>query len=261
MRKFKYIYGPVASWRLGVSLGVDPVPGREKACNFDCVYCQLGNKKPFKGRRKEFVPVAGIVEEIRSLPRFKVDYMTFSGKGEPALASNLGKAIRSLKRYGKVAVLTNSALLSDKKVRKELGFADFVSAKMDADSQDSLEKINRPAKGISFQSILKGIKQFRKKFRGRFGLQVMFIRQNRGDYKKIADIAADIRPDEIQINTPLRPCGCAKPLQKKEITRIAAYFGRQPGFAGTKIITVYDGKRKKIKPLNLRDTLKRRGKL
>ncbi|PIV57163.1 radical SAM protein [Candidatus Desantisbacteria bacterium CG_4_10_14_0_8_um_filter_48_22] len=260
-RKLNCIYGPVASWRLGTSLGIDILSQKGKACNFDCIYCQLGNKKPCKNRRKEFVPVAGIIKEVRSLPRLKVDYMTFSGKGEPTLASNLGKAIRSLKKYGRVSVLTNSALLSDRKVRKELGPADFVAAKLDSYSQGSLEKVNRPARGITFPSILKGIKQFRREFKGRFGLQVMFIRQNGGNYKEIAGIAADIKPDEVQINTPLRPSGGAKPLPKKEIACIAAYFGRQPGLAKTKIITVYDRKRKKVKPLNLRDTLKRRGKL
>ena len=258
--KLKHIYGPVASWRMGTSLGIDILSQKGKVCNFDCVYCQLGNKKPCKNKRKELVPVAGIVKEVRSLPRLKVDYMTFSGKGEPTLASNLGKVIKAIKRYGKVAVLTNSVLLSDREVRKELGKADFVAAKLDAYSQGSLEKVNRPAKGIVFPSILKGIKQFRKEFKGRFGLQTMFVRQNRGDYKKIAGIAADLRPDEVQINTPLRPSR-AKPLPKKEIARIAAYFGRQPGLAGTKIITVYDRRRGKVKPLNLRDTLRRRGKL
>ena len=34
----KYVFGPVASRRLGVSLGVDLV--RPKTCSLDCIYCE-----------------------------------------------------------------------------------------------------------------------------------------------------------------------------------------------------------------------------
>ncbi len=36
------IYGPVPSWRLGKSLGIDLLSTQGKTCSFDCVYCQLG---------------------------------------------------------------------------------------------------------------------------------------------------------------------------------------------------------------------------
>ena len=36
----RYLFGPVHSRRLGLSLGIDVVP--MKTCTFNCIYCQLG---------------------------------------------------------------------------------------------------------------------------------------------------------------------------------------------------------------------------
>lgn len=264
MRKkvYKYIYGPVSSWRLGKSLGIDPLSQKEKVCTFDCIYCQIGKTLRFTRERKVYVLADEVIKEIKSLPALKVDYFTFSGRGEPLLAKNLGRMIRALKkiRKEKIAVLTNSTLLSRKDVRKELLPADFVSLKLDAYSQDSLKKINNPAMGITFPSILKGIMQFKKEYKGRLGLQIMFVRENKDSYKKLAVLAAKIQPDEVQINTPLRPCG-VKPLSEKQIAKITAYFRKIPVLKGRKIISVYEAKPEKVTPISTKDTLKRRGKI
>ena len=37
---YRYLFGPVCSRRLGMSLGVDLVP--LKTCTFNCVYCECG---------------------------------------------------------------------------------------------------------------------------------------------------------------------------------------------------------------------------
>lgn len=71
----KYVYGLVASWRLGRSLGVDLISG-QKICSFDCVYCQLGKTARRTARRRIFVPTAKIVRELDRLPRLKIDYIT-----------------------------------------------------------------------------------------------------------------------------------------------------------------------------------------
>ena len=55
MKKYKYIYGPVSSWRLGRSLGVDAISHvKGKLCNYDCIYCQVGKTKIFNTKRKIF---------------------------------------------------------------------------------------------------------------------------------------------------------------------------------------------------------------
>jgi len=255
-KDLKYIYGPVPSWRLGSSLGIDPISDREKICTFDCVYCQLGRTYNFAFQRKIFVPVNEIIDEINSLPYIEIDYITFSGRGEPTLAKNLGEMVKAIRkiRKEKIAVITNSSLMYMDDVIEDLLLADFVLAKLDAYSEKSLEIVNRPIKQITFNAILDGIKKFRSKYGGKLALQIMFIKENQNNAKEISEIAKEINPDEIQINTPLRPCN-SKPLSKKEIDKIKGYF------KDMNTISVYDGKIKKVEPISTEDTLKRRGKV
>lgn len=255
-KHFKYIYGPVPSWRLGSSLGIDLLSGKEKACTFNCIYCQLGKTKSLATKRRLYVPTEKVIQEIKALPRVRIDYITFSGRGDPTLAINLGKTIKELKTLRKepIAVLTNSSLLYRKDVRKELSLADLVAVKLDVDSEKMLKVINQPAKKIKFSHILKSIRQFRKEYRGKLALQIMFMKKNRDIAKNIAKLAGSIQPDEIQINTPRRPCAI-KPLSRKAILEIKRHF------SGMNAFSLYDAKRKKARPLSAKDTMLRRGKL
>ena len=258
---FKYIYGPVPSWRLGSSLGIDLLSQKDKICNFDCIYCQLGATKQYTTKRKIYISVKKITDELKKLPDVRIDYITFSGRGEPTLAKNLGSAIKAVKklRKKKTAVLTNACLMDRKDVRKDLAMADFVAAKLDAFSQGSLSRISRPHDRAKFDRILAGIKQFRKEHAKKLALQVMFTAANKGSAARIARLVNDIRPDEVQINTPLRPCRI-KPLTRNEIRKIKKYFTSTCN--GVHIVSVYDKMAlKHVKPISDKDTLKRRGKL
>lgn len=252
---FEYLYGPVYSWRLGMSLGVDPLSQKKKICNFNCVYCQLGAERPVACVRRIFVPVERIINEIRSFPIRKIDYITFSGRGEPTLAKNLGEMIAAVKRIRKekVAVITNASLLTLPKVRADLLKADAVVVKMDASSLKSFRKINRAAPSLSFNKVIGGLRAFRKRFKGTLALQIMFIRQNKGEAKTLAFLARQIRPDEVELNTPLRPCG-AKPLTKKEMADL------KKEFSSFRVRSVYDIPRKIYHPLEHKKTLSRHGK-
>jgi len=254
-RTFKYIYGPVSSWRLGRSLGVDLIsPSSSKFCNFDCIYCQLGKTKTFSGERKVFVPTEEILKEIKLLASVKIDYITFSGQGEPTLALNLGEAIEKIRklRKDKIAVLTNSSIINRMDVQRDLKKADFVMAKLEAHKEFLFKKINGPMKGIKFNNIVKGLKQFSSHFKGRLALQVMFTEENKKYAKEIAELTKSINPDEIQINTPLRPCG-VKPLPTEELNEIKRFF------KSTSLVSVYGAKTKKVKPTTKNTMLKRRG--
>ena len=255
-QKFKYIFGPVPSWRLGSSLGIDPISGRRKTCSFDCVYCQVGKTLKLTSRREVFVKKSDILKEIKSLPKAKIDYITFSGMGEPTLAKNLGELIKAVKRVRKekVAVLTNSSVLNRKDVRADLMNADFVIAKLDASNQKIFEKMDKPVKNLKLKAIIAAIKSFKKVFKGKLALQIMFTTENKKYAKQIAKVAKDINPDETQLNTPLRPCG-AKPVSKKELSDIAKYF------EGQNIVSVYKAERKKVKSFSDEGTLIRRGKI
>ncbi len=252
---FRYIYGPVPSWRLGASLGIDLLSSKKKICTFDCIYCQLGETSGFTKKPKVYVKTSEVIAELKRLPGVRIDYITFSGNGEPTLAKNLGQAIRAVKKLeiAPVAVLTNASLINQACVRDDLSLADFVIAKVDAYSQGSLEKINHPAKAVRFEKIIRGIKQFKKGFKGKLALQIMFTDENKNDAGRLAELAREIDPDEVQINTPLRPCK-AKPLSRREIAGIKKYFHN------LRSISIYDVQPRKVTPLSREDTLRRRGK-
>ena len=107
------IYGPVSSWRLGKSLGIDLLNKRRKVCSFNCVYCQLGNSTESVIEPKEFVSMERLAKEIQSMRQIEADYATFSGMGEPTLASDLDEAIELVRSMVDlpIAVLTNSSLM------------------------------------------------------------------------------------------------------------------------------------------------------
>ncbi len=255
MKNYRYIYGPVPSWRLGSSLGIDPVSAEKKVCSFNCVYCQLGPPVKLTLERKKFVDSKDVLRELELLPDIGIDYITFSGTGEPALAENLGEMIKDVKqaRPEKIAVLTNSSLLSREDVREDLSGADLLVCKLDAASQKVFEEVNRPARGLKIDNIARAIKDFQKSFSGKLALQIMLIDKNRAFAKDIAGIAKDIEPYEVQLNTPLRPCA-EKPLQRDEINRLKTYF------EGLNVLSV-SPKKKEVEPVSREDTLRRRGKV
>jgi wyosine [tRNA(Phe)-imidazoG37] synthetase (radical SAM superfamily) len=256
VENFKHIYGPVPSWRLGRSLGIDPVSTGSKICNFDCVYCQVGKTAVRTGERKLYISCADILEELKSLPPMPLDYITFSGAGEPTLAENLGEMIRAVKkaRPERIAVITNSSLLHRKEVREDLLAADFIIAKLDAPSQEIFSAVNGPLEFIQIEQIISGLKLLRESYQGKLALQMMFVKQNKLSAKELSRIAREIGSDEVQVNTPLRPCR-SQPLSQSELERIEARF------CDLHTVSVYRAEIKKIKPISDADTLRIRGKV
>lgn len=255
-KDYKYIYGPVPSWRLGSSLGVDPISAKEKICSFSCSYCQLGPTKNFSMERKVYVHTEDVMKEIETVPDTGIDYITFSGAGEPSLALNLGNMIRGAKkiRKEKTAVITNSSLMYMEEVMKDLSNADFVLAKLDAASEAVFKAVNKPMRGIGFETVLMSLAAFRRFYKGRMALQIMFVKGNKQGAAGIAEAAARIAPDEVQLNTPLRD-SAENPLTRDEMEKIEALF------VGMNVVSVYKAEKKEVKSLSDEDTLKRRGKV
>jgi len=251
------IYGPVPSWRLGRSLGIDLLPAVNKTCSFNCVYCQLGRTTNPTIERREFVSLARLSEELKGIRGITADYVTFSGTGEPTLASNLGQAIEIAKSILPlpVAVLTNSSLMPREDVRENLAKADVVVAKLDVHNQELFRQVNKPIADLMLSDIIEGVKHFESKFVGKLCLQVMLIEANKTFAREIAQIASYLSPDEVQLNTPLRPCA-VKPLTPSQMASIKGHFGNLI----CPVVTVYEAPRHEVKPLNLRETLRRRPK-
>jgi wyosine [tRNA(Phe)-imidazoG37] synthetase (radical SAM superfamily) len=222
----RYLFGPVLSRRLGLSMGVDLLPF--KACNLDCVYCELGGTTCLTCSRGRFVPPEAVLREIRSRADESFDHLTFAGSGEPTLSSDLGDIVRKSKEIVDVpvAVITNSTLLTSEKVRSEVASADVVLPSLDAATQTTFEKINRPADGLKIDDIISGLKSFRSEFGGEIWLEVMLVKGiNEAEASKIADAVESIAPDRIQLNTVVRPpTEPVLPLDEKEMNEILLAF-------------------------------------
>lgn len=253
IQPFKFVYGPVQSWRLGRSLGVDPLSNAQKTCNLNCVYCQLGKTLELSQERKEYVSVDELMSEIHRMPEFFVDYITFSGRGEPTLASNLGQMIKAIKavRREKVAVITNSVLLGRKDVQDDLILADFVLVKLDAVDQESLNCIDGNSH-VDYEKLLRGIFAFRSRFKGKFALQIMLLEENIPHLSRLGTMAYFLNPDEVQLNTPIRPSAAA-PLSRDRILSAKKYF------KNVSVISCYDEPALVSMPMDEKTTTTRHG--
>ncbi|MBE9469327.1 MAG: radical SAM protein [Bacteroidetes bacterium] len=208
---YKYIFGPVPSRRLGMSLGLDMVP--HKVCSLNCVYCECGRTTNLTIERKEYVPYDGVISELDDFMKNNPapDFITFSGSGEPTLNSRIGDIINYIKlNYANipVAVLTNGTLFSDKEVRKDLLKADVILPSLDAASSLSFTKINRPFHSINIDDYIKGVIDFSNEFKGRIWLEVFVIpgiNDNNADLDLLKNIIKKINPEVIQLNTLDRP--------------------------------------------------------
>jgi len=249
----KIVYGPIASWRLGRSLGCDLTCHEGKICSFDCIYCQLEKIENITAQKDTFIAMDRLRNELSdALTRTTPDVITFSGMGEPTLANNMDEAIRTIRELSSlpIAILTNSSLFFDKDVRKNLRQLDIIVAKLDAPNPELFQTINRPAQGITFEQTLEGIKSLRNEFDGKFALQMMFITENKDAAAQLATIATEIHPDEVQINTPLRFCR-VPPLSKHALDEI------EQQFAGLNMISVYRTPKPKTTPLDMGELIKR----
>jgi len=234
-----YLFGPVNSRRLGRSLGIDLTPG--KVCNFNCIYCEVGQKNRLTCERKEYVPTDAVIREIDEyLAGTEVlpDVFTVTGSGEPTLHSGIGRIIRHLKSCTDipVVVLTNSSLFYLPEVRNDLLAADIVVPSLDAARQESFEKINRPIHcSFQLEGIIAGLEDFSREYDGEMWLEVLLakgINDSPEDIAAIRDAVARIRPQRIQLNTVARPPmeTFAEPVDQQRIEEAAEELGR--GYAG-----------------------------
>jgi len=208
---YKYLFGPVPSRRLGMSLGVDLVP--KKVCSLDCVYCEVGHTTKLTTERKEYIPYDKVTSELEHYfaNNPNPDYITFSGAGEPTLNSRIGDVLQFIKQIKPdipVAVLTNGTLLHDKNVRDELMDANVVLPSLDAATEITFQKINRPSLQLTVEKYIQGLIDFRNGFSGQIWLEVFIIpgyNDNIDDLNALKNAFEKIRPSHIQINTLDRP--------------------------------------------------------
>lgn len=209
--KYKHLFGPVPSRRLGISLGVDLVP--HKTCTLNCVYCECGRTTNLTLKRKKYVPTDILVSELSNFlsTKPKLDYITFSGAGEPTLHSDIGKIISFIKKNFpdyKLALITNGTLFYLPDLREEVKLVDLILPSLDAASVDVFKKINRPVQQLKIQSVIEGLVELRKIYTGKIWLEIFIvpgINDTNEEIKLLRDIIYRIKPDQVQLNTIDRP--------------------------------------------------------
>lgn len=253
----KFIFGPVASRRLGRSLGVDLIP--YKTCSFDCLYCELGTTTNLTLDRNEYSASQEIIDELTAYLKKLTpppDYITLGGSGEPTLHSQIGTIIREIKKLTSipVAILTNSSLLYQDNVKEALLLTDVVLPSLDTVNPSCFAYLNRPHPALDLKKIIQGLIDFRKAFAGQIWLEILFCRgvnDTSDEINKLKEAIKLINPDKIQLNTLDRPPAedSVSPLSLEQLEQIKHFFGEK-----TEIITgallkdaegvIADGKRR-----------------
>jgi wyosine [tRNA(Phe)-imidazoG37] synthetase (radical SAM superfamily) len=233
----KYLFGPVNSRRLGLSQGIDIIPAG--ICNFNCVYCEVSRAKQLTSQRQEYTPVKEIIAEIDSIFANKesaqaIDVFTITASGEPTLHTGIGAVIKAIKAKTDkpVTVLTNGGLLHLSEVRDDLALADIVVPSLDAASDASFRRINRPAPDTNLEKIIAGIATFKQEFQGELWLEVLLVKKINDTPEDIAalkEAVLSIKPDKVQLNSVIRPPfeSFCKPLSHEKLQTIAKELGNK----------------------------------
>lgn len=164
-----YVYGPVPSRRLGISLGVNPLPVETKVCNFDCPYCECGwtvSDRPAGNMPRVETLAAELEAKLKQCQAqgVRLAAITFAGNGEPTLHPRFHDLIELTCRLrdeyapeAKVAVLTNATRLRRPEVRAGLLRADIRQFKLDAGTEAIFQRVDRPFGKLTLARIVDDI--------------------------------------------------------------------------------------------------------
>jgi wyosine [tRNA(Phe)-imidazoG37] synthetase (radical SAM superfamily) len=228
----KHVFGPVASRRLGISLGVDIIP--YKTCSLDCIYCECGKTTDLTLQRKHYFDPQIVPDEIKEIIASgnHIRYITFSGSGEPTLNKDIGKMIAGIKAMTSIpiAVLTNGTLLYLKEARDEIIDADVVLPSLDAVSPGIFSRINRPHPELDINDIIQGLVDFKREFNGEIWLEVFIARSINDSDEELANFyraVKKIQPHRVQLNSLDRPPAVegTQPADLETLERIQEQWG------------------------------------
>ena len=211
MKKHDIVFGPILSRRLGRSLGIDPI--MRNICCQDCIYCEAGKTEILTLKRDEYVPLDNIISELDKVLKDspELDYITFSGLGEPTLNLKIGDVIRHLKKnypQHPVCLLTNGMLLGDPQVQQDVADVDLVIPSLDASNAEESARINRPGSEMDFETFITGLAHFTHIFKGKIYLELFIvpgINDSDESIARFAEIIRTMRLDKIQLNALDRP--------------------------------------------------------
>jgi wyosine [tRNA(Phe)-imidazoG37] synthetase (radical SAM superfamily) len=166
-----YVYAVISRRSRGLSVGINLNP--DKACNFDCIYCQVDRTVAPRVRKVDLdrlsVELDHVLEAARdgwlfdappldALPADQrvVRDIAFSGDGEPTTSPLFPAAVALVadrrRRFGldqtKIVLLTDAAYLSKPAVREALVVLDRnngeIWGKLDAGTEEYFRLVDRP---------------------------------------------------------------------------------------------------------------------
>lgn len=211
------VYGPVASRRLGRSLGINLLPSRHKLCTFDCAYCQYGpTSSSDASTLVDELPsveevIVAVEEALHRLPGPPA-WLTFSGNGEPTLHPGFPAAVDAvialrdrLCPQARTAVLSCSTEAGRPEVCAAIARLDARIMKLDVGSEEALQRYNRPAAGVTLAGILEGLGQVEE-----VTLQTLFAGGEDGNFSRSEvdawlERVARLGPRAVQLYTLARP--------------------------------------------------------
>ncbi len=178
-----FIFGPVRSRRLGLSLGINLLPIDCKLCSFNCIYCEcgwtLGGQKPrFNDKGAVLAMLESVLDQMVK-DGTPPDVLTFAGNGEPTMHPDFEEivdgviALRDrLCPAAKVSVLSNATMLHRESVRRALQRVDNPILKLDSAFDKTVELIDKPLGHYSVGDVVENMKLFGSECI----IQTMFLR-------------------------------------------------------------------------------------
>ncbi|NLZ28802.1 MAG: radical SAM protein [Firmicutes bacterium] len=231
--KKQYLFGPVPSRRLGLSLGIDLVPF--KTCSLNCIYCECGRTTDLTMTRKEYVPVAAVLAELDHYLKDgpELDFITFAGSGEPMLHEHIDRVVDHIKdRYPQypLCLLTNGTLFSSAHLRDQINLIDLIVPSLDAASEGVFRQLNRPHPNLNCKDVISGLVSLRHEYRGEICMEVFIVpglNDTDGELEAIKKALEKINPDRIQLGTLDRPGAEAwvKGAAPNRMVEIAEHLG------------------------------------
>ena len=228
-----YIFGPVPSRRLGLSLGVDLIP--HKTCTYDCLYCEVGRTTNRTITGSVLAPVDEILRQLdKRLTECNPNVITLAGSGEPTLHSEIDHIISGIRELTdtRIVILTNGSLFWDEAVRKRVLGADLIMPTLSSAVSSTFQTIHRPHGDLTLDRIVNGLKQLRTEFDGLIYLEVILlagINDTDEEMRALKPLIHEIQPEKIQLNTVVRPPAdvCAKALDSKRLEEIKLLLGER----------------------------------
>ncbi len=224
-----YVMGVINSRRLGKSLGLDIIGADGvKRCNFNCVYCEVGNGR-YEIERGIYANFDNAMKELRNNLSNELDVITFSGNGEPTLNLEIGRYIDAIHNLTTipVCVITNSSLLYNEDVFGALLKADIVMPSIDSFIEEEFNAIDRPL-NINLNSVKESILKFSKVYKGKLFLEVLFVKgynDSSNNMDMLLEFVNEINPTELHLNTVDRtPAESLESFSKEELDNLYNHF-------------------------------------